>query len=716
MDGHSFTLVVAEKPSVAKNIASVVTDGMQKKNGYFEGSGYLISWCLGHLAEPAQPETYREEWKRWELDSLPILPDQWKYVVKEKTKGQYKVLRQLLHREDVTNVVCATDAGREGELIFRLVYELSGCRKPVSRLWISSMEENAIRDGLNHLQPGSNFDNLYLSALCRQKADWLVGINGTRLFTVLYGGRVLKVGRVQTPTLAMVVERENEINGFQKKKYYTVHLAAGGIDAATGRIEDKEKADKIRRDCQGSRAIVISVSKEEKSTAPPKLYDLTTLQRDANRLFGFTAKQTLEYLQSLYEKRLATYPRTDSQFLTEDMRQTAEGVIHAISSSQLFGEIPIHSPDVKRVLDSSKVTDHHAVIPTVEIAGDGIATLPETERRLLSLIACRLLCATGQEYLYETVKAELSCGGYTFTTSGKNVLQSGWREFEIAFRHFYKISGSQEEENQKKGMPKLLEGQVFDNVQANISEHFTKPPKHFTEDTLLLAMEHAGTEELCEGVERQGLGTPATRADIIEKLVRDGYARREKKYLFPTEDGRNLIEVLPDAVKSPKITAEWENSLALVAKGELPADEFIDGITKMVSGLVKGCCQPDAEQKRLFAKGNGHTILGKCPKCGADFVSGKFGPYCTGKCGMQVSRYFSTKFTDQQAADLLAGKKVLLKGVPGKNGKPYSLFLKPSGIEQYSYEKNEGTATGYQFSYEKSYPDRKRKPERGIEE
>ena len=472
--------MVAEKPSVAQAVAFVI-GADEKKDGFLEGDGYLVSWCIGHLVEPAVPGSYREDWKRWSLASLPMIPEQWQMEVKSETAAQFNVLKKLLHDKEVSEVICATDAGREGELIFRLVYEMAGCRKPIKRLWISSMEKSAIREGFENLRPGSDYDNLYQSALCRQRADWLVGLNGTRLFTVLYGGKVLKVGRVQTPTLAMLAEREERIRNFKKEKYYTVHILLDGMDAATGRIDDKNKADEIARACQDGQALATSVVKEEKAAMPPKLYDLTTLQRDANRLFGFTAKQTLEYTQSLYEKKLATYPRTDSQFLSDDMGQTAEGVIEAVFSSLMFEENKVSRPDIKRILNSKKVTDHHAIIPTMEIAKADLAALPETERKILSLAANRLLCAAGEKHLYETVKAEFSCGGYTFTVSGKSVTHNGWKSFEDAFKRSFKISGNQEEEKEEKKLPELSEGQAFDGVQAKASEHFTSPPKRYTE-------------------------------------------------------------------------------------------------------------------------------------------------------------------------------------------------------------------------------------------
>ena len=697
-------LVIAEKPSVARSIAEVI-GAVESKDGYMEGNGYLVSWCVGHLVELAQPESYGEQWKKWTYESLPIKPENWQYEVKADTKAQYDVLYQLMHREDVSATICATDAGREGELIFRLVYEMAGCDKPIRRLWISSMEESAIREGFENLQPGSNYDNLYHSALCRQEADWLVGINGTRLFTVLYGGKVLKVGRVQTPTLAMLVDRETKIMNFQKEKYYMAHILMDGIDAATGRIDDKNKADEVVGACRNGQALVTSVLKEEKTVAPPKLYDLTTLQRDANRLFGFTAKQTLEYTQSLYEKKLATYPRTDSQFLSDDMGQTAKNVIEAVFTSLMFEENMMFNPDIKRVLNSKKVTDHHAIIPTMEIAKADLAALPETERKILSLIANRLLCATGEKHLYETVKVEFSCNGHTFLASGKSVTHNGWKVFEDAFKRSFKIAGNKEDENGEKKLPELSEGQTFEGVQTKISEHFTTPPKHFTEDLLLSAMERAGAEDMGDDVERKGLGTPATRADIIEKLVKDGFVKREKKQMIPTEDGLKLITVLPDVVKSPKLTADWENALTLVAKGELAMEDFMADIENMVSELIHTYHEVSDEQKKMFAQEQ--ETLGTCPNCGGQVVKGKFGAYCKNKCGMNVSRVMGAVLTDAQVKDMLAGKKILLKGLKNKANKTYDAYIIPSGTEEYHYTKDGEEKSGVQFKIVMEFPKKK---------
>ena len=702
-------LVIAEKPSVAQQIASVI-GAEERKDGYMEGSGSIVSWCVGHLVELAQPDAYSDAWKKWTYESLPMIPENWQHEVKRDTAAQYKVLRELMHDTRVDSVVCATDAGREGELIFRLVYEMAGCNKPMKRLWISSMEESAIHDGFANLKPGSDYDCLYQSALCRQRADWLVGLNGTRLFTVLYGGKVLKVGRVQTPTLGMLVERETQIMNFRKEQYFMAHILCGGVDAATGRINSRAEAETVAGACKNGQAVVTSAAKEQKSIAPPKLYDLTTLQRDANRLFGFTAKQTLEYVQSLYEKKLATYPRTDSQYLSDDMEQTAKSVIEAIFGSILFQEDVMFNPNIKRVLNSKKVTDHHAIIPTMEIAKADLSTLPEPERKILSLVANRLLCATGEKHLYETVKAELSCGGHTFHASGKSVTHNGWKDFEDAFKRAFKTIEEKESTEEKK-LPELTEGQTFENMQTKISEHYTTPPKHYTEDSLLSAMERAGAEDMGDNVERKGLGTPATRADIIEKLVKDGFVKREKKQMLPTEDGMKLITVLPDVVKSPKLTADWENALTLVAKGEYSMQEFMGGIEDMVRDLVQTYHSVSEEQKSMFGGGaqgiNAGTALGKCPKCGGDVVKGKFGAYCKNKCGMNVGRAMGAVLSDSQIKSMLEGKKTLVKGLKGKKG-TYDAYLIPEGIEDYSYTKDGKEIRGSQYKVRLEFPKRKK--------
>lgn len=701
-------LVIAEKPSVAQSIAAVL-GATQRKDGYLEGNEYLVSWCVGHLVELAQPESYEEAWKKWSYESLPIIPQEWQHEVKSDTKAQYQILKKLMHDDRVDAVVCATDAGREGELIFRLTYNMAGCKKPMKRLWISSMEESAIRDGFHNLRPGSDYDNLYHSALCRQEADWLVGINGTRLFTVLYGGKALKVGRVQTPTLAMLVDRESKIMNFKKEAYYMAHIMGNGLDAVSGHISDKTEAERIAGACENGQALVTSVVKEEKWVAPPKLYDLTTLQRDANRLFGFTAKQTLEYTQSLYEKKLVTYPRTDSQYLSDDMEGTAKNMIEAIFNSLLFEQNVMFNPDIKRILNSKKVTDHHAIIPTMEIIKQDLKAIPESEMKILSLCANRLLCATGEKHIYNSTKAEITCNNIVFKVSGKEVWKNGWKEFEDFFKNSYKTTEDKSDAEEEKKLPELREGMAIMVVQTKVSEHFTQPPKHYTEDSLLSAMERAGVEDMGDEVERKGLGTPATRADIIEKLVKDGFVKREKKQMIPTEDGMKLITILPDVVKSLKLTADWENELTLVSKGEVAAEQFMSGIEAMVTDLVKTYHSVSDEHKAMFGTGKGgQEVLGKCPKCGADVVKGKFGAYCTGKCGMNVGKALGVTLSDSQVKSLLGGKKILVKGLKGKKGS-YDAYLIPDNIEEFFYTKDGKKIKGFQYKFKTEYPTRKKK-------
>ena len=699
-------LVIAEKPSVAQSIAAVL-GATQRKDGYLEGNEYLVSWCVGHLVELAQPESYEEAWKKWSYESLPIIPQEWQHEVKSDTKAQYQILKKLMHDDRVDAVVCATDAGREGELIFRLTYNMAGCRKPMKRLWISSMEESAIRDGFHNLRPGSDYDNLYHSALCRQEADWLVGINGTRLFTVLYGGKALKVGRVQTPTLAMLVDRESKIMNFKKEAYYMAHIMENGLDAVSEHISDKTEAERIAGACENGQALVTSVVKEEKWVAPPKLYDLTTLQRDANRRFGFTAKQTLEYTQSLYEKKLVTYPRTDSQYLSDDMEGTAKNVIEAIFNSLLFEQNIMFNPDIKRILNSKKVTDHHAIIPTMEIIKQDLKAIPESEMKILSLCANRLLCATGEKHIYNSTKAVITCNNTVFKVSGKEVWKNGWKEFEDFFKNSYKTAEDKSDAEEEKKLPELHEGMMIAVEQTKVSEHFTQPPKHYTEDSLLSAMERAGAEDMGDEVERKGLGTPATRADIIEKLVKDGFVKREKKQMIPTEDGMKLITILPDIVKSPKLTADWENELTLVSKGDVAAEQFMSEIETMVSDLVKTYHSVSDEQKAMFGAGKRtQEVLGKCPKCGADVVKGKFGAYCTGKCGMNVGKALGVTLSDSQVKSLLQGKKILVKGLKGKKGS-YDAYLIPESIEKFSYTKDGKEIKGFQYKFKMEFPQKK---------
>ena len=683
----SFQLVIAEKPSVARSIAAVI-GATEKQNGYWQGGGYLVSWCIGHLVSFAEAGQYDEKYCKWRYEDLPILPQPWQFIVPDEKKQQFEVLRALLNRPDVDSVTAATDAGREGELIFRFVYQMAGCTKPVKRLWISSMEDAAIREGFANLCPDSDYDALYQSALCRAKADWLVGINATRLFSVLYH-KTLTVGRVQTPTLKMLVDRDAKILRFQKEKYYTVGIHSGSLKADSGCIADAETANSLKEKCTSAVAVCTSVKREKKTEQPPKLYDLTTLQREANRLFGFTAKQTLDYAQQLYEKKLLTYPRTDSQYLTEDMGQTAQHLV-----SDLLGLLPFAqglglTPEVGRILNSKKVSDHHAIIPTSEFVKQGFTGLAESESKLMNLVCSKLLCAVAAPHEYETVTAVFSCAGNEFTAKGKTVLVPGWKEIDQRFRSNLKADTEEEVLNT---LPELAEGQSF-SVMANVSEHFTSPPKAYTEDTLLSAMERAGAEDMPEEAERKGLGTPATRAAILEKLVQMGFVQRKGKQLVPTKDGINLAVVLPESLTSPVLTAEWESRLTEIAKGNADTDEFMAEIEAQVRQLVKTYSCISADKQNLFQ--SERVIIGKCPRCGENVYEGKKNFYC-GNRGCQFvmwknDRFFEQRkkaFTPKIAAALLKNGKAKVKGLYSeKTGKTYdaTVLLSDTGGKYVNY-------------------------------
>ena len=603
-------LVICEKPSVAKSIASAL-GVTSRADGYFEGGDWLISWCIGHLVGLADAAAYDDRYKKWRYEDLPILPNPFRYVVSEEKADQFHILRSLMERPDVTELVNACDAGREGELIFRLVYEAAGCSKPFSRLWISSMEDTAIREGFADLRPSGDYDPLYQSALCRQKADWLIGINASRLFSVLYH-RTLNVGRVQTPTLAMLADRDSKIVLFRKEKYHHVRLALEGAEAVSDRIVSPEDAQAIRDACDGQRAVCVSLVWEKKTEKPPKLYDLTTLQREANRVFGYTAKQTLDYAQSLYEKKLLTYPRTDSRYLTGDMAETASVVLHLAARVPPFNVCPEFFPDVLALVNDKEVSDHHALIPTLELEKVDVPALPVGERNILLLVCCKLLCAAAESFVYEAVTATFDCGGHTFTAKGKQVLSQGWRTIQEVFRS--SLKEKPEDEDAEGVLPALTEGQVFEPVAASVTEHFTSPPKPYTEDTLLSAMENAGKEEMPDEAERKGLGTPATRATIIEKLVSGGFVERKGKNLIPTKAGVNLVTVLPEMLTSPKLTADWEQRLNEVAKGQASPEDFMDGIKAMAAELVRKYSHISEDGQKLFQPEK--ETVGLCPRCG----------------------------------------------------------------------------------------------------
>ena len=636
-----------------------------------EGNGWIVSWCVGHLVEPAPPDAYDSRYSKWNMDDLPIIPREWRYLVLPATKKQYDILTALMLDERVDSVVEATDAGREGEAIFRLVYRQCGCAKPVRRLWISSMEEDAIRKGLENLSDSSRYDNLYAAALCRQKADWLVGINGTRLFTKLYGGKTLRVGRVMTPTLALIADREAAISGFKKEKFYTVELDLHGFEAVSERIASKTDAGKLRSACLARDAVVTSVEEREKRENPPKLYDLTALQRDANRLFDYTAKQTLDCLQSLYEKRLATYPRTDSRYLTEDMAPGLPDLCRAVEELLPFPRDEPLAVHAERVTDNAKVSDHHAVIPTSRSADADFDSMPTGEKNILRLLAVRLLCAVGEPYVYTETAVTLECGGASFSAKGRTIVSEGWKRIWKA----YLKSIKQKPEETAPSLPKLVKGQVIAKVSASVKEGRTTPPERYSEDTLLAAMERAGAEEFSqiENLERAGLGTPATRADIIEKLIQRGFAERKQKRIVPTKAGLELIRVIPEQLRSVALTTEWERKLSEVERGTLDPAVFMDGVETALKSLVDGYREKPAPVSETLSQSD-RPVIGKCPRCGKNVVDGKSSFYCEGyydtpQCRFALwknDRFFLSKrkqMDRKTAAALLKSGRVHMAGL-----------------------------------------------------
>ena len=620
-------LIVTEKPSVARTISKVL-GATARRDGYLEGGGYLISWCVGHLVELAPPGVYDPRLERWDRADLPILPEKWQYLVSSSTKKQFDVLCKLMHRADVDRIVCATDAGREGELIFRLVYHQCGCRKLVSRLWISSMEDAAIRAGFANLKPSTEHDSLYKAALCRECADWLVGINATRLFSCLHGV-TLNVGRVMTPTLAMTVEREAAIDAFRPEPFYTVLLQMEDCMASSERFKDKIQAEDLLAKCRkSSQALVQKSERKEKSERPPALYDLTTLQRDANRLLGYSAQQTLDYTQSLYEKKLITYPRTDSRYLTEDMAAGLPGLVMDTAVAFGFqGAVPVHG---KQVINNKKVSDHHAILPTQSVAGADLSSLPVGEVSILRLIAARLLAAVGEPYRYAETTVQFECAGQTFTAKGKTVLDEGWKAVERV------ILGNAAEKGEENldVLTEVQDKETLPILDAQLKEGKTSPPKHFTEDTLLAAMESAGAEtkvncpngaregglgRMPEEAERRGIGTPATRAATIEKLAQKGFLSREgsgkTKHLIPTEKGCGLIAAMPEQLKSPAMTAAWEKKLLEIERNNYTPEQFMEEIESMMKNLVSQYADtPNAPAKAA----SGAPVVGTCPHCGSD--------------------------------------------------------------------------------------------------
>jgi len=673
----SYQLVIAEKPSVAQSIAAVL--GVRnKKDGYLEGNNYLVSWCVGHLVGLCGAAAYGEQYEKWNQDTLPILPDTWKYEVSSAKKKQFRILKELMMRKDVTSLICATDAGREGELIFRQVYYHAGCTKPFFRLWISSMEDNAIREGFDTLRPGSDYDNLYLSALARSKADWMVGINSTRLFTCLYG-TLLRVGRVQTPVLSMICERQKQITEFQKQPYWNIHLTAGNLTVHKEKIFNKEETEHLLKICDGNILTITSVKNEQKSIAPPRLYDLTTLQREANRYYGYTAQQTLDFTQNLYEKKLVTYPRTDSQFLTEDMAATASSMVALVKSQFGFGSsVYPWEPDIKRVINNSKVTDHHAIIPTQEISKGHLNELAQGEKDILILISQRLLCATAPRHVYMETHIAAECAGTEFTSKGKTTKENGWKSVESAFRRTLKNKEQRENENEQE-LPVVTKKQFFMDTKASVTDHFTTPPKPYTEDMLLSAMETAGNDHFDEDTEKKGLGTPATRAGILEKLVTSGYVQRKGKNLIPTDSGINLISVMPEHLKSPKMTAEWENTLMQIERGEVSDGTFLQGISNLVTDLVHSHSSVSAAEKNRFTSSTEKDSLGSCPRCHSPIYEGRSNYYCSNRecsfCLWKNSTYLNNlkkPMTRKMAIEFLKNGRVHGKGLySSRTGKTF---------------------------------------------
>ncbi len=656
-------LVLAEKPSVAQNIAKVL-GATKREDGYIEGNGYIVSWCVGHLVELAEPEAYDEKYSKWTYNNLPIFPMDWQYEVSSGTKKQFGILKKLMTRDDVTSLVCATDAGREGELIFRLVYHKAGCRKPFERLWISSMEDVAIKEGFENLRSGTEYDALYEAALCRERADWIVGINATRLFSTLYG-QTLNVGRVMTPTLAMAVMREAAIAAFKPEPFYTVQIGLDGFTASSERYKKKAEAEAVSKGC--SVATVTKAERKEKSEKPPALYDLTSLQRDANRVLGYTAQQTLDYTQNLYEKKLVTYPRTDSRFLTDDMAHSLPDIVNLafhIFPVENVDSVPVHA---EQVVNNKKVTDHHAIIPTRELQKCNLGELPKGELAILQLISARLCVAVGDPYRYAETVIELDCGGTAFSAKGKTVLHNGWKAL-------VKKNSSTKIDEKEQELPSVSVGDEMTVNGTEIKEGKTSPPKHYTEDTLLQSMETAGTDEMPDEVERKGLGTPATRAGIIEKLVRIGFLERKgdkkTKYLIPTHKGTALVTVMPEQIQSPSMTADWEEKLLLIEKGEYASEDFMDEIKDVIAGLIQNYEVIRDSEVLLSKEAN---AVGKCPVCGSAVEDKAKAFFCSNRaCKFALwknNRYFDSigkSMTSAMAQKLLSSGKVKLKGCKSK--------------------------------------------------
>ena len=693
-------LVIAEKPSVSKSLANVI-GANGRKDGFLEGNGYLVSWCLGHLAEYVMPDAYDPKYERWNFTDLPIIPDTWKLSVAETKSTQFHILSDLLNRSDLEYVVNACDAGREGESIFRRVYALSGSRAPIKRLWISSMEDQAIQEGFEQLRDGSEYENLYQAAECRAKADWLVGLNATRAFTTIFFKRLV-VGRVQTPTLAILADRQKKILHFKKEAYYTVSLTGDGLTVTSENILDEDEAKKLEQQCQGKSATVTEWKKEQKKQYPPKLYDLTTLQREANRFFGYTAQETLESLQEMYENKLVTYPRTDSQYITENMAETVHTILSGIPKIAPFLSETQLGDQVDRLINNGKVTDHHALLPTKESLRENPDELTERQKNLFYLIVQRLAQAVSSECIYEETEVEAACEGHLFKAKGKIILESGFQDVVRAFQNLYR----KENEKEEKGAisAALSAGDVIPEVVASKTQHFTSPPKPYSEDTLLSAMETAGNKEFDSETEKKGLGTPATRATVIEKLVHSGYAVRKGKQIIATEDGMELIDVLPEYLKSANMTAQFENRLLQMERGEVTAENFLQGITDLLSRMLDDCRAIPEEERQRFDR---RESIGSCPLCGKPVYESRKNFYCSDKsCRFALwkeNRYLENmrKTIDKKmASDLLKKGKTHVKDFySSKKGSTFeaNLVLKIENarpVFQLSFPKNEEKTKG----------------------
>ena len=693
-------LVIAEKPSVAQSLARVI-GADKRQDGYLEGGGHLVSWCVGHLVELSAPERYDERFAKWRLEDLPILPERFLYEVSAGTRKQYQILKTLMGRSDVESLICATDAGREGELIFRLVYNQARCKKPFERLWISSMEDAAIREGFEKLKPGTQYDALYEAALCRERADWIVGMNATRLFSCLYG-QTLAVGRVMTPTLAMVVMRDAQIAAFKPEPFWTVLLKAGDLTVSSRRFSTKNDAEIVLQECQATGEVVIeAVETKEKLEKPPLLYDLTSLQRDANRILGFTAQQTLDHTQSLYEKKLITYPRTDSRYLTDDMREMLPELINAVARKFKYNGSALRSEPVRTasIFNSSKVSDHHASIPTKTMAGSDFSELSLGEIAVLQLISARLLCAVAEDYRYAESTVKSCCGTEEFTRKGRTDLQLGWKAI---WQHFY--PDKKKDEDSIRQIPG--QGNRLQIDSSALKEGKTSPSKHFTEDTLLSAMETAGADETPEEAERKGLGTPATRAATIEKLVQRGFIERKgdkkTKHLIATDKGNALITVMPEQIQSPSMTAEWEQKLLGIERGEYDAADFMDGISGMIAGLVTTY----EKAKGADALMSRNKVIGTCPHCGSEVLEKQKGWFCSNsECRFILwkdNAYFTKigkRLTSQIVEKLLKDGRARLKDCKSqKTGKTYNadilLSTEADGRPQFSMEFDKRKGSG----------------------